>query len=164
MKKNSLVSYLSQILNLYRHIQKFNSESPSLKLIDCNIDSVTNQPSFVVQITGKNLFPTITSKDFLSDKSLITNFDKADQKIIYSVIKNLHHEAMSANRVRIVSKTFDRAKKEIVFTIEFYENNSIKRKNYSLNELPNVLANLHDISESDRLQIETEISNCLTAS
>lgn len=154
-----LFLYLKQMLNLYKLIQKVCSQSPTLKLIDCTIDPSTHQPSFIVQITGKNLFPKISSQDILQDPSLLPNFDKEDQKLIYSIIKNLHKVNATKYSAHIVSKTFDRLKKEFVFTLEEASaKNSIVRRNYTLNELAKAADCIAHLDNNDKALIEFEIS------
>ncbi len=114
---NTFSAYFNWFVSCYRAISKINSMSPSLKLVTIE-EKDFHEPKFIVQISGKNLFPKFTLSELIEDVSILRLFNVADQqKISHYLPKDFYPITY-----KIIARTFDREIKKTIFTLEYVDN------------------------------------------
>lgn len=118
-------SYATRIVSNYNAILKINSLMPGLRLISIESNKKNGGYYFKIQIPGKNIFPLLSAKKV---KKLMNSFSEEDKKI-------LNKYFLKKNEVskKIVARTYDRAKKIFIYTVEFYDSklNTQKYMNFT---------------------------------
>ena len=138
---NIVSTYTSFIIANYQAIVKINASMPALRLIVQKRDEKSGEIYFIVQITGKNVFPKLSLNDF-KDSSTLANFSKSDQEIIRRYLPRKQHQVTKC----ITARTYDREKKQFIFTIESLDQKSNIRKCATTDKL-SLLS--HDIRSFD---------------
>lgn len=149
--------YFDQIIKNYHLIQSINSSAASLKLVDYEIDENKKEILFRVQMTGKNLFPKISSRQILSDFSILKNFNKADEKTIGELLRNYHPSAFNIKTAHILAKTYDKKSKKFLFTVKTSQESQVLIQNFFIEELLKCPHLIHSFDKEDVFQIGFEL-------
>lgn len=149
---NKISTYKSWLVANYQAIVKLNSFQPGLRLVSLDHDKKSGEMFFIVQITGKNVFPKLYLSAF-KDASLLSNFNKTDQEIIFN-----HYQSKQQHATKcIVARTYDREKKLFVYTVEYYDKVNNIKKYVILNELSSLSADLQHFDDTDIFLIRQEL-------
>lgn len=142
---NALTNYTNWIISNYQTISKINSSTPILRLISIENEHTLNETFFIIQISGKNLFPKLTINDFIKDPSLIKNFNVRDQEKIQRFLPNYSFPVS----YRITERTFDIELKQFIFTIEYHDQGRKIKKKYATDALNSLFKNIKHFDAED---------------
>ena len=145
-----LTAYVNWIKITYKAILEVNASVPNLRLVLHERDKKSGDVNFVIQISGKNIFPKLSLHD-LASPSLLSNFSKKDQKIICSFLSRDDEKPEK----RISARTYDRNKKQFIFTIQ----SSDQKKNLTIDDLSHLMKDLHSFDKDDSTLISLESDN-----
>ena len=143
-----VVMYIKNICSKY----KLNAYKPALKLISYKENENPAYVEFLVQIMGKNVFPSLSGQDFIDDDTLLSYFKQKDQQTIGSLL-NPHSDA---KKHQIVSRTYEHSSKACIFTIAFTDKNNETRY-VQINDFGKLLKHLDLFSREDIFIIGYEI-------
>lgn len=149
---NVISMYTNLIISNYQAIAKINSSMPILRLIAQKQDKM-GKIYFVVQITGKNIFPKFFLNDF-QNSSIFVNFSKSDQEIIRRFLPRDQHQVTKY----ITARTYDLEKKQFIFTIESVDQKSNIRKCVRTDKLSQLLHEVGGFDTEDAFLIGLETS------
>ncbi|OGT43664.1 MAG: hypothetical protein A3F42_02235 [Gammaproteobacteria bacterium RIFCSPHIGHO2_12_FULL_37_34] len=138
---NIVSTYKSLIIANYQAIVKINSSTPTLRLVARERVKKSAEIYFIIQIIGKNIFPRLSLKDF-KDSSILDNFSKSDQEKIRHCLPREQHKVTRC----ISARTYDREKKQFIFTVESLDPNNNIRKCVIIDKLSSLA---HDICSFD---------------
>jgi hypothetical protein len=114
--------YANWIISQYKAIKKLNLDRPILRLISIEKDIKSGELKFRLQLSGKNIFPVVSSQ-YLKNIQISKNFNKIDQEIIFNFLT----KDQKLNN-KIIAKTYDREKKEFLYTVEFFDKDKNVKK------------------------------------
>lgn len=146
---STVTSYTHWIISNYQAIAKINSTTPQLKFISLEHDAKSNEYFFIIQVSGKNLFPRLPVQTFVNDSSLLVNFNESDQEKIQQLLLK-HTKYFSA---RIVTRNYDRTIKQLLFTIEYQTQNKNIKKSLPLDKLSLLIKDIHLFDAEDAFLI-----------
>lgn len=151
--RNRMSSYASWIMANYQAIVRINSSVSALRLVSQGQDKKSGEVYFVIQIVGKNIFPKLLARDF-KDQSILANFSKKDQEVIRQFIPR---EQIQVTKC-IAARTYDREKKQFVFTIESLDQNKKLKKCVLTNKLSSLSQDIRNFDGEDSFLIGLESS------
>ncbi|HLB42846.1 MAG TPA: hypothetical protein VJN02_08380 [Gammaproteobacteria bacterium] len=148
---NIISSYKNWMIAYYQAIVKVNASMPTLRLISKLQDKKTKETRIKIQIVGKNIFPVVALED-LKHLSLFNNFNKIDQEIICRYLSEGQH----LPNKHIIARTYDREKKQFIYTIEFFEKKLNRRKCMITDKLSPLLNETRNFDSDDAFLIAVE--------
>lgn len=151
---HTVFTYVNWVIANYHAISKINSIVPVLKLVSPQWDRKTGDVQFVVQVSGKNLFPKLSMLDFVQDPLLLDRFSKADQAVIGRFLSKY----ISSDIYRIAARTYDREKKRFILTIELINQQSNEMKCINVKNIASLSKQIHLFDSEDAFLIGLETS------
>ena len=76
------------IVNFFRLLWNINKNLPALKIIAQQPSKENNEIDFIIQVSGRNLFPKLSAAEIYNDKKLFNNFSMDDKKRIEVAYKD----------------------------------------------------------------------------
>ena len=105
--------YFNWVVSTYQAIVQINSLLLfPLRLVSVDKDKITGNLYFIVQVTGKNIFPKLDAND-IQDSAILSNFSAQDREVIQSYF------SIKAKSNKYVSAvTFDRTNKQFIYDLK----------------------------------------------
>lgn len=146
-----VLMYIRWIAQSYSLINRANSSLATLRIISEKSIEEKKETIFVIQLSGKNIFPKFRAIDLFDDKSLFLNFSELDKQKILQALPTKQSPIL----YRITSRTYDKHSKQFYFTIEFVNEN--KKENLTVSEIIQKFSRFAGFNEKDSFLIGLEI-------